>query len=136
MSTELLDRAREKLGSDGETARQLGISKQFISNIRKHHSPMPPAMAARLAELLDQRWLDAYLEAAINQEKSPENKRFLAGKLKQLGKAASLVLVSALLALTYPHGASANDLPSSSCGPQGVVSEFEQCILCKALRWN
>ncbi len=108
---EVLDRAKRNTGSDGATARLIGVSVQTMSNYRQNRRAIPEAKRFDLAELaaLTQDELVAWLRAEAGHEK----------------KAWGTVLAGALLSagLLVIGGA-------PSAAHAGGLDWPRQCILC------
>lgn len=98
----LLDRAKEKLGTDQKIAEYLAIPPQNVCAIRKGRQNLTAYQSARLAELVGERWSDHAFEALADKARSPAEKDYWLGKAKELGRAAGLVLVIGL-GMTHPN---------------------------------
>jgi hypothetical protein len=107
---ELLDKAKAKLGSDYKVAQVLKISRVNISLMRSGQMKMPAYQAARLAELVGERWIDHALPALAATARSDEEKAYWLGKLKTvvLSDAGQLIsgLASAAVGLFFLLSAS------------------------------
>jgi predicted transcriptional regulator len=83
----LLDKAKEKLRDDKAIATFLDVSKQHISNVRHGHSTLSEYHAARLAELVGERWFDHALPALAAKAKTPEEAAYWRKKWEGLRRA-------------------------------------------------
>jgi hypothetical protein len=102
---ELLDKAKAITGSDNKTAKLLEIPQPHVSDIRNGRRALTPYQAARLAELVGERWYDAALPVMAAKAKSQKERGFWLGKLEPLRKTAARVLLVASLAATPQRGA-------------------------------
>lgn len=113
---ELIDKASAAAGNDSQLAKQLGVTRQRISQWRHDHQPCPPADQALLAHIAG---LDAEAwgnRALIAQHEGTEKGELL----KQALKKALLVTGAATVSFSA-HAATAIK--------SGVV-DFIRCILC------
>lgn len=80
----LLDKAKKVTGSDGKTAKYLGTQREVVSMIRSGRRNLTPYQAAKLAELIGERWTDHALPVLMEQAKTPAEKDYWQGKLEVL----------------------------------------------------
>ena len=73
MSIELLDKAKEKLGTDSEVARQIGKTRGFIHLLRKG-TPMPDWVAVKLAAIVSDDPIAALLANKLATAKDDEER--------------------------------------------------------------
>lgn len=112
MNADLIERARVALGTPGRpasythVAAYLNISSAMLSHIKTGKCSMEPIHAAKLAELLGERWYDYALPALAEQAKSQEDRDFWLGKLQALartaGVPAAIVAGAILLSAALP----------------------------------
>lgn len=125
----LLDRAKEITGSDRQTALRIGVAPQLISNVRTGHKNLTPYQAAKIAELIGERWSDHALPVLMDQAKTPAEKDYWLKKLEILRtlieipakKAVSLAILM-ITAHTLALGAINESYHQEN--------EDSQCILC------
>ena len=80
----LLDAAKEVTGSDRKTAKAIGVPNTLISNVRNGRRSLTPYQAAKLAELIGERWTDHAFPLLINQAKTGAEKEFWQEKMNSL----------------------------------------------------
>jgi len=127
MSLELIERAKEQLGSYAEVARFIERSPSLINEIRHGRKQLEPIHAAKLAELLGDRWYDHALPALAAQAKSAEDKAFWLGKLQALARTAGVPAAIVAGAILINSA-----LPVSSLKPD----EFPMMASAKSLIFN
>ncbi|TDU31604.1 hypothetical protein DFR24_0974 [Panacagrimonas perspica] len=71
-----LDQAKGKTGSDWATARELHITPQRLSDVRKGRRRLTPESAVRLARLLDTQPFTALAHAMADNAKNRQSRHF------------------------------------------------------------
>lgn len=98
----LLDKARQKLGSDAKTATAAGVSRQTISAIRKGDKKLSPELAAIIASALGDD-PDYAVKRVMLENAAPE----LLTRLQRAFRVAAGVAGAAVLAATVSVPSSA-----------------------------
>jgi phytoene/squalene synthetase len=91
LANTLIDKVKEKTGSDYKTAQAMGFSRQVVSDWRNGRRPMPPedmALLASLAGMDASAWLVRGVLA--KHEGTPKGERLLAA----LGKSSAVIGVA------------------------------------------
>ena len=115
--SQLLDKSKEKTGSDYATAKAIGVPRQHLSNWRngsRECSPEDVAQLAELAGLEPDKWLIRAVLA--KHEGTAKGERLM----KALGKVLSVTGVA-----IASNGAHAHQIFSLDS-----ISYFIRCILC------
>lgn len=90
----LLDKASKICGSDSELARQLGVQRAFVSDMRKGRIKISPATAAEMADLAGEDARQAAIDSLIENAKGTRREgvlREVLGKALAAGVAGVLV---------------------------------------------
>lgn len=103
---ELIDRASSATGSDYALAKQLGTSRQTVSDWRHGRKTCPPDMRARLAEIAGLDPVDAALYA-LAESLSEQRRHGLTETLRRAGRAVLPGIGGMLLAGLMMSGAPA-----------------------------
>lgn len=104
---DLIERAVTHFGSARAVADYLGVTEQQISNVRSGRRHLRPIQAAKLAEAMQERWIDYVLPILAGLEPSEEDKAYWLGKLKRLATTGALVLIVGLAVMLHPEEAHA-----------------------------
>lgn len=109
--TALLDRAKEKTGSDYKTAKLLGITPQQVSDMRHgrlNAQPEDHALIAAVAGLdAEEALVRAVLEKHANKPKGERLLSALGNVLRRTGEAVTLLLFASVGLATSPGTAEA-----------------------------
>lgn len=109
---ELLDRAKARFGSDRKVALFLGISPQYIANIRHGRGALQPYHAAKIAEAIGERWYDSALPALAASARTDEERSYWQGKLRGLHRSvAGIALAAAASMIPAPGDGTAGAAP-------------------------
>lgn len=82
VSQTLIDKASETCGGSRRAlAKRIGETSSFLSKVETGKSPMPPGLAARLAQTGGEDAITATLNAVIEAEKDPDKKAAIAAAL-------------------------------------------------------
>ena len=68
----LIDRAKQKFGSDYRSAKVIGVSTSYLSKVRAGEKPMSPEVASDLAEAIGEDPIIAAIEALAARAKTKE----------------------------------------------------------------
>jgi hypothetical protein len=122
---ELIDRASKAAGSDSELARQLEVSRSFVSDWRNERKKCPAADVALMAAIAG---LDAEAWGA----------RALIAQHEGTSKGAKLeaALKKALLATGAALLSSSASATAATDGFHNLIIDFIRCILCKPKVYN
>lgn len=116
---DLLDKAKAATGSDTKTAKYLKMSQGNLADVRAGKRRLTPFQAAKLAELVGERWYDVALPILADKAKTRLEREFWMGKLETLRKTAAPACLAAFLALTPQDGEARQGSPNNqiSNGP-------------------
>jgi plasmid maintenance system antidote protein VapI len=116
---ELLDRAKEKMGSDYAVAKALKVSQQRINNVRRGANKLGPWMAGRLAELIGEDGPTAVFMAMAENARNPQEKK----DWLRWGRIAGVIMTTGVI--------SANTVVSSSYAdePSGQAIHYAQSTI-------
>lgn len=90
----LIEKAKLKLGSFHAVAEYLEISDAYVSYIRSGKRHLQPIQAAKLAELVGERWTDHVLPTLAAMENKPADRDFWLGKIAALRSVAAAVVLA------------------------------------------
>lgn len=106
----LVDRASALCGSRYALAKRLHASQGFLSDIARGKQPLPPGLAARLAEITGDDPKEAAAAAIVAQERNPGTRADLERLFQLSGKASlALMLICTAAALLHTPPAMATE---------------------------
>ena len=94
LGVSLLDKASKACGSDSELARQLGVQRAFVSQMRSGRVKISPSTAAEMADLAGEDARQAAIDSLIENAKGTRREgvlREVLGKALAAGVAGVLV---------------------------------------------
>lgn len=124
---DLLDKAKLLTGSDGETARIIGMPKQHISNVRHGLRQLTPYQSAKLAELIGERWHDAALERLAELAASEEERQFWRGKVQMLAGIARAGALAVFLIIGGVFLPQTGNAVASNLSPEFHQADYLLC---------
>jgi transcriptional regulator with XRE-family HTH domain len=90
---EMLDKAKERTGSDPKTAERIGISKGLVSQTRSGNRPLPPDACVELADLLGLPWHVVFAAAEAHHSKDEKRRQRWSERAGRFAAIACIIAV-------------------------------------------
>jgi plasmid maintenance system antidote protein VapI len=137
---ELLERAAEKAGSYSALAQQLNVSRQWLSDLKRNRRPLPPELAADLAEMMGEDPVTATIEAHAAQSKSNADREKWERRLRRITASAAALMLGVVLSFGHSqpaeariHDQAATNLGVGGSNPSGRAKKSEGVCRCRPL---